>query len=164
MYENILTLNIMKEMPIDDIIRLYQQGYRLEGMYPIESLQCTTSIVPDRILAYVGDIIRLTATTSPTVSDGTLVTFKGATMVSSRPVEITIGTCTTSNGSCFVDWDTITAHAGRAYSITAEVEDCTPTPIDITLKTAPPKWEDVIFIAIVAVPSTLLTIHMLAKK
>ena len=169
MLNQIITLYKMKDMSIDYIIDLYRQGYILEGGEDsnIINLQtCTVTVSADKTSAQAGDFIRLTATVNPPTS-GATVTFKAETMRSSRIINYDIGTCDASSGTCYVDWDTAYRTSGTAIHVTAEVTgpiSCVSSPIDIQLSTPPPKWGDVIFIAIVAIPSSLLALHLLIEK
>lgn len=170
MSNRVITLDKMKDMPIDHIIDLYRQGHILEGIQidtNIINLQaCTATISADRTSANAGDFIRLTAIVDPPAS-GTTVTFKAETMISSRIVNYDIGTCDASSGTCYVDWDTAYRSIGAPIHVTAVVtgpNSCTSDPIDIQLRTPPPTWENVIFIAIVAIPASLWAVKLYLEK
>ena len=168
MLNQTITLDTMKDMSIDNIIGLYRQGYMLEGTNSnIINLQtCTVIVSADKTSAQAGDFIRLTATVDPP-TPGATVTFKAETMRSSRIINYDIGICDASSGTCYVDWDTAYRTSGTAIHVMADVTgpiSCASSPIDIQLSTPPPTWRDVIFIAIVAIPSSLLALSLLLKK
>lgn len=171
MPNQIITLDKMKDMPIDHIIDLYRQGHILEGVQRdtnIINIQgCNVTISADRTSAYSGDFIRLTAIVDPP-TPGILVTFNAETMRSSRIVNFDIGTpCDASTGTCYVDWDTAYRSSGALIHVTAIVTgqyNCTSSPIDIRLLTPPPTWGEVIFITIVAVSASLFATHLFFSK
>ena len=170
MPNQIITLDKMKDMPIDHIIDLYRQGHILEDVQLdtniINLQECNVTIGTDRTSAYSGDFIRLTATVDPP-APGTLVTFNAETMRSSRIINFDIGTCDASTGTCYVDWDTAYRSSGALLHVTAVVSgpyNCTSNPIDIRLLTPPPTWGEVIFITIVAVSASLFATHLLFSK
>jgi uncharacterized protein YjdB len=95
---------------------------------------CTgISVGASTVVANVGDIITLTAYAVTPSTQPFLVTF-------TRRDNVTIGTCTTSNGMCSTQWNTAGLSAGTHYVKAAVVGSCTSTELVIGLSIPIQQW------------------------
>lgn len=114
MVDNIITLDIMKNMSLDDLVTLYRNGYSIEKTTQVLQ-QCTIELTSNKDLVRPDDIIRLTAIVWPA---GTYtVTFKKGQTV--------IGTVTSDpSGIAILYYDAYQIVFGGSYDIIATTDNC----------------------------------------